>query len=166
MKNVLQMNFFVDRKNKKINVEREFDAPIEMVWSAWTESEILDQWWAPKPWKARTKNMDFKEGGFWLYAMISPDGEKHWSRADFKKIKPIESFSSIERFCDDTGIVNHDLPKSLWENLFIEKKNSTIVRTILSFEKLSDLQRTIEMGFEEGFSSALENLDDILNNSE
>lgn len=101
MKNAFHMNFFVDRKNKKIKVEREFDAPIDMVWSAWTESELPDQWWAPKPWKAKTKFIDFKEGGFWLYAMVSPEGEKHWARADFLQINPMLSFTSLERFCMD-----------------------------------------------------------------
>jgi hypothetical protein len=51
--------------------------------------------------------MNFKEGGFWLYAMVSSEGEKHGSRADFKEIKPKESFSLLERFCDENGNVNH-----------------------------------------------------------
>jgi uncharacterized protein YndB with AHSA1/START domain len=61
----------------------------------------------PKPWKVCTKRMNFKEGGFWLYAMVSSEGEKHGSRADFKEIKPKESFSLLERFCDENGNVNH-----------------------------------------------------------
>jgi uncharacterized protein YndB with AHSA1/START domain len=43
------MNFTVDKANKKINVEREFAAPLESVWAAWTKAELLDQWCAPKP---------------------------------------------------------------------------------------------------------------------
>lgn len=164
MKNVLNMNFLVDRKNKKIKVEREFDAAVDMVWSAWTESELLDQWWAPKPWKAKTKSIDFKEGGCWLYAMISPAGEMHWSRADFKEITPKERFTSLEAFCDENGNVNHDLPTSLWENLFVEHEDSATVITVISFDTLSNLEKIVEMGFEEGFRSALANLDDILKN--
>lgn len=162
MKNVLHMNFSVDRKSKKIKVKRDFDAPIDMVWSAWTESVLLDQWWAPKPWKVKTKFIDFNEGGFWLYAMISPEGEKHWSRADFKEINHMKKISLLEQFCDEDGNINHDLPKSLWENLFVENKKATSVRIDISFDKLSDLEKMIEMGFEEGFRSALRNLDGIL----
>ncbi len=55
-----------DAANKKLIVVREFDAPLEEVWKAWTDSNILDKWWAPKPWKAKTKTMDFREGGLWL----------------------------------------------------------------------------------------------------
>ena len=59
-----------DAANKKLIVVREFDAPLEEVWKAWTEKDLLDQWWAPKPWKAKTKTMDFREGGIWLYSMV------------------------------------------------------------------------------------------------
>ena len=52
-----------DLPNKKITVTRHFNAPLDQVWKAWTESELLDQWWAPKPFKAETKFMDFKVGG-------------------------------------------------------------------------------------------------------
>ena len=51
------MNFVVDKENNKVNVSREFAAPISKVWPAWTQSLILDQWWAPKPWKAKTKTI-------------------------------------------------------------------------------------------------------------
>ncbi|MDB5149731.1 MAG: hypothetical protein JWQ57_3751, partial [Mucilaginibacter sp.] len=55
--------FTKDLQNKKINVVRTFNAPLNLVWQAWTESDILDQWWAPKPYRAETKLMDFREGG-------------------------------------------------------------------------------------------------------
>jgi uncharacterized protein YndB with AHSA1/START domain len=55
--------FSVDKEHKRITVEKEFAAPKSEVWAAWTQSNLLDKWWAPKPWKSETKNMDFKEGG-------------------------------------------------------------------------------------------------------
>ncbi|HYG14458.1 MAG TPA: SRPBCC domain-containing protein, partial [Bacteroidia bacterium] len=77
MKNNLLMDFNVDKANRKIKVTREFAAPLSQVWEAWTNSQVLDQWWAPKPWKAKTKTMNFTEGGYWLYAMVGPEGEEH-----------------------------------------------------------------------------------------
>lgn len=76
--------FTVDKANNQIRVKRSFNAPLDLVWAAWTNPEILEQWVAPKPWWAETKTKDFREGGFWHYAMIK---EKHWSRYDYQKIK-------------------------------------------------------------------------------
>ena len=70
MKSNLLMNFTVDKENNTVNVKREFNASLPQVWSAWTEPQILDLWWAPAPWKSKTKSMDFKEGGRRLYAML------------------------------------------------------------------------------------------------
>ena len=72
-----------DVANKKLIVVREFDAPPEEVWKAWTEKELLDIWWAPKPWRAQTKTMDFREGGAWLYSMVGPDGTESYCRVDY-----------------------------------------------------------------------------------
>lgn len=161
MKTSLLMNFSVDKENKTINVEREFAAPVNKVWSAWTESQILDQWWAPKPWKARTKKMDFSEGGYWLYAMLGPDGSEHWSRADYGSITPLESFSAKDAFCDSEGNINSDFPRSTWFNHFSGSDDLTKVSIKITYDKLSDLEGIIQMGFKEGFTAGLENLDEL-----
>ena len=92
MKNDVLVNFYVDKENKKISVERTFKAPLEKVWAAFTEKEILDQWWAPKPWRTQTKSLNFTVGGYWLYAMKGPEGETHWCRADYKSINDLKAF--------------------------------------------------------------------------
>ncbi len=153
------MNFVVDKENKRINVAREFDAPLPMVWSAWTQSELLDQWWAPKPWQARTKSMDFRPGGSWLYEMVGPNGEEHWSKADYKTIEPLKSFSALDGFCDENGTLNTSLPRTLWQNTFTEKGDTTLVDIVITYDKLADLEQTVAMGFKEGFTAGLENLD-------
>lgn len=162
MKTSLLMNFSVDKENKKIKVEREFAAPVSKVWSAWTESHLLDQWWAPKPWKARTKTMDFREGGYWLYAMVGPDGSEHWSRADFSSISPLKSYTGWDAFCDEAGNVDLTFPRSSWTNRFSEQEGGTLVSIDITYEKLEDLEKIIEMGFKEGFTAGLENLDELL----
>lgn len=162
MKSSLVMNFSVDREGRKIKVKREFAAPVSTVWAAWTESRLLDQWWAPKPWKAKTKTMDFREGGYWLYAMLGPNGEEHWARADFKSIVPLKTYSIDDSFCDENGNIDRSLPRSFWEVLFDEDLNTTTVSVEIRYESVSDLEKYIEMGFKEGFTAALENLDDLL----
>ena len=156
------MNFSVDKENKKIRVEREFAAPLDKVWAAWITSELLDEWWAPKPWKAKTKSMDFSEGGTWLYAMVGPDGTQHWARADYKDIKDSQSYSAYDAFCDENGTINTDFSRSLWNNTFKQQSDSTIVTIEISYKELADLEQILEMGFKEGFTAGLENLDALL----
>lgn len=155
-------DFTVNKENNTISVKREFDANLDLVWDAWTKSEMLEQWWAPKPWRAETKSMDFREGGFWLYAMVSPENEKHWSRNDYQKIDAKKSFSDLKTFCDENGNVNPDNPRSLWNNVFSESDNKTIVNILIQYQDPEHLEMMVKMGFKEGFTMALENLDRLL----
>jgi uncharacterized protein YndB with AHSA1/START domain len=159
MNKALLMNFTVDKENNKIKVEREFAAPVENVWAAWTEPELMDQWWAPKPYQNKTKSMDFREGGSWLYAMVGPEGDTHWCRADYKSIKPLKSYSGLDAFCDEFGNINTEFPRTLWAVDFNANGEATLVKIEMHYEKLADLEKIIELGFKEGFTMALTNLD-------
>ncbi|MBW1656636.1 SRPBCC family protein [Flavobacterium quisquiliarum] len=161
MKSNLLMNFTVDKENNTVNVKREFTASLPNVWSAWTEAAILDQWWAPAPWKSRTKSMEFKEGGRRLYAMVGPEGEEHWALADYTSINPKTNVKWLDAFCDSEGNLNKEFPRSDWDVTFSEEGNSTFVDVAIKHEKLSDLEMIIQMGFKEGFTIALEGLDAI-----
>jgi uncharacterized protein YndB with AHSA1/START domain len=162
MKSNLLMNFSVDKENARVNVEREFAAPVDKVWAAWTQSELLDQWWAPRPWKARTKSQDFREGGSWLYAMVGPEGEEHWAKIDYDKIDPKKSFKAYDAFCDENGNINTEFARSLWTNTFSEADNTTTVSVSIQYDKYEDIEVIMQMGFKEGFTMALGNLDELL----
>lgn len=153
-----------DVANKKLTVVREFDAPVEHVWRAWTESRLLDQWWAPLPWKAKTRKMDFRQGGQWLYAMVGPNGEEHWSGVDFNTINPGKSFACTTYFCDEYGNKNAELPVMQWLNKFSETEDGTRVEVVLTFTSEAELEKIIAMGFKEGFAAAHSNLDKLLAN--
>ena len=103
MKSNLLFDFYVNKENKTIHIKREFNADLELVWKAWTTAELLDRWWGPKPWKVETKTMDFREGGFWLYAMVSPEGEKHWSKANYISINKKNPLPRKTDFVMKTG---------------------------------------------------------------
>ncbi|MBC7827119.1 MAG: SRPBCC domain-containing protein [Chitinophagaceae bacterium] len=154
--------FSKDLAAKKITVVREFNAPVEQVWKAWTESELLDKWWAPKPWKANTKTMNFREGGRWHYYMEGPDGSRHWCLLDYKSIVPNKYFVAEDAFCDENGVVNNDMPSMHWNNQFSPESGRTKVTVEISFAAQADLEKILEMGFKEGFTAAHGNLDELL----
>ncbi|HEU4718683.1 MAG TPA: SRPBCC domain-containing protein [Bacteroidia bacterium] len=152
--------FTKDLPGKKIFVTREFAAPLEMTWTAWTDKDILDKWWAPKPWKAETKEMDFREGGRWLYCMVGPNGERHWARADYMKIIPHKFFHGKDSFCDENGTVFPQPPGMDWDVEFGKTASGTKVTVEITFASEKDLATIIEMGFEQGFTMAHGNLDE------
>lgn len=162
MKQALLFDFTVDKENKTIHITREFAADLELVWRAWTTPELLDQWWGPQPWRAETKTMDFREGGYWLYAMVSPEGEKHWSKANFLAIRKEKSFTMHGGFCDEAGTINPTFPQNLWKNNFIPKDDKVRVDMLLTYDSLADLEKEIEMGFIEGMTTDFEQLDELL----
>jgi len=159
----LLMNFSVDKENKKIKVEREFAAPVEKVWEAWTDKNLLDRWWAPKPWQTKTKTRDFREGGSWLYAMVGPDSTAHWCRADYRSVQKLKGFSLQDAFCDENGKINTDFPSTKWDVSFSPNGETTMVHIELSYDSAEDLEKILALGFKEGFTMALENLDGIFN---
>lgn len=155
------MQFVKDLPNKKIIVTRFFNAPPEKVWSAWTESALLEQWWAPKPYKARTKSMDFSVGGRWLYAMVGPDNSEMWCKVEFAAIDAPKSFEVRNMFCDEDGNTSGDHPAMYWKNAFEASGSGTKVIIDISFETTEALEQIIAMGFQEGFTAALGNLDEL-----
>ncbi|GAA3734193.1 SRPBCC family protein [Flavobacterium ginsengisoli] len=162
MKTDLLMNFSVDKENKTVNVKREFNASLPQVWSAWTEPEILDLWWAPAPFVSKTKTMEFKEGGKRLYAMVGPDGTERWSYFEYSSISPKTNFKHSATFSDAEGNPNSEFASSYWDITFSEQNGSTIVDIAIRRDSFEELQKIIEMGFREGFTSAMQGLDKIL----
>jgi len=149
-------------KEKSIVVSREFEAPIEKVWQAYTDSKLLDQWWGPSPWRAETKRMNFTVGGQWLYAMVGPEGQKHWGCMTYKAIDPLKGFEMEDGFCDEEGNVNPDLPVSKGKTTFTKTANGTRVEFKMTYTNEADVQRIIEMGFEQGITMCIEQLVELL----
>jgi uncharacterized protein YndB with AHSA1/START domain len=162
MKNTMQFDFIVDKEKNTLTVKREFAANRQLVWDCHTKSELLDRWFAPAPFTARTKSMSFRDGGHWLYAMVAPDGKEHWGRTDYLKINPIKNYTALDGFCDEHGNLNPDLPRANWNVTFQDFGQNTLVQTVVTYKSLADLETVISMGMKEGLTATLENLDDLL----
>ncbi len=153
---------FKDEIAKKLHITRAVNAPVEKVWKAWTDNSLLDKWWAPKPWRAETKTMDFREGGYWLYCMVGPDGEKVWCCVSYLTILPGHNFTTTNRFSQEDGLTDPSLPAMNWIYKFEPDGTGTLVRVTISFDTDEDLEKIIAMGFKEGFSMGMNNLDELL----
>jgi len=156
----MNMDFIVDKQTKTVSITKEFAFELSLVWDAYTKPELLDQWWAPKPFASRTKVMDFKVGGRRFYAMVSPDGQERWALQKYTSISPKTNFKLFNAFADEDE--NPELPGSDWDLTFSEQDGTTKVSISIYNESLERLEKMVEMGFKEGTMSQLDNLEDLL----
>lgn len=161
----MKTTYTIGEDNKTLIAERSFQAPLEKVWRAWTDSTILEQWWAPLPWKARTKSFSFTEGGAWHYFMEGPEGEKHWCMNTYLIITPLASFTAVDSFCDEQGAVDESLPTSHWEVQFDTEGDMTNITVTTTYANEKDLETVTNMGMKEGFNQGLDQLEEMLQNS-
>ncbi|HMG69423.1 MAG TPA: SRPBCC domain-containing protein [Chitinophagaceae bacterium] len=151
-----------DVANKKITVVKDLDVDIKKVWTAYTDRKMLDQWWVSKPWRAETRELNFKEGGHWLYSMNGPNNERQWAKMDFQKIDAPNQFTAIDCFTDEKGTKDKNMPSIHWSNSFEKKGDGTRLRVELIFDREEDMKKILDTGFEQGFQMGLENLDELL----
>ena len=154
------MEFVVDKAAKTVYITAEFNATRDLVWDAYTKPELLDQWWAPKPFASRTKVMEFREGGRRFYAMVSPEGQERWVVQKYTSVTPKTNFKLFNAFADEDE--NLELPGSDWDLNFVEQDGKTTVTTTIYNESLERLERMIEFGFREGTAGQLTNLEELL----
>lgn len=162
MSTLTHVNFITRKAERSIIVERSFNAPLDAVWAAWTEADILCQWWAPKPYVCVIRSLDFREGGRWSYCMEGPKGDRHWCLFDYGTIRPKTYFAGTDAFCDEHGVVSAIKPRVRWETHFQPEEGWTLVRVVLHFATPEDLEQLVQMGFKEGFTMGLDQLDALL----
>jgi uncharacterized protein YndB with AHSA1/START domain len=155
----LLFDFTVDKAAKTVFIKREFAAELSLVWDAFTKQELLDQWMAPAPFKAKTKYMNFEVGGKRFYAMVGPDGQERWAIQKYISITPKTNFKMWNAFAD--AYENPELPGSDWDHSFSEQNGITLVSITIYNESLERMERVLE-GFQQGFTITLTNLENLL----
>jgi uncharacterized protein YndB with AHSA1/START domain len=156
----MEMDFTVEKQTKMVYITKEFAFELSLVWDAYTKAELLDQWWAPKPFASRTKVMDFRVGGRRFYAMVFPDGQERWALQKYTSISPKTNFKFFNAFADENE--NPELPGSDWDLTFSEQDGTTKVSISIYNESLERLEKMVEMGFKEGTMSQMKNLEELL----
>lgn len=154
------MEFIVNKEAKTVSLTREFAAGLDLVWDAYTKAELLDQWWAPKPFASRTKVMEFEVGGRRFYAMVGPDGAERWAVQKYTSITPKTNFKFFNAFADADE--NLHLPGSDWNFDFIDHGETTTVSVSIYNESLERMEMILASGFTEGVKLQVQNLEELL----
>lgn len=158
--------------SEELVITREFDAPRELVWKAFTEPERLKEWWGPKGFTMVTNKVDLKPGGLYHYCMKSPQGDEMWGKLVYVEIKPPEHLEYIVSFSDENGnIKRHPLSKTwpleVTNILTLKEHNGKTTLTLRGFPvNASDEEiKTFKDGFasvKQGTKGMFDQLDEYL----
>lgn len=142
-------------------INRRFEAPRAAVWKAWSEADLLEQWWGPKGCKLEALRLEFRPGGFFHYAMRFPGAPAMWGRFNYREIVPGERLVWLNSFANENcGIArapfSEDCPLEIENTVrFTEEGGATVValRAVpfgaLASERkfFEDLKPSLEMGY-------------------
>lgn len=145
-----------------VYVMKVYNCDPTIIWDYFTKADLLDKWWAPKPWKCETLSLDFREDGSWKYCMVGPENERHYAGANYEEITPNRSFSCADFFTDETGNMNTEFPSVNWLFGFTGVEEGTKLTVNIHFKSEQDLRTILDMGFEEGFKMGLQQLEEII----
>lgn len=147
-----------DAQDRTVTIERLFDAPISLVWKAWTQPEHISHWWGPKGMKIEIVEHDFKVGGKWKYNMPMPNGKLFVSEGKYLEIIPGQKIVTTADFRPMTeGVELH---------MLFEERDQ---QTLFTFHVVHDTEdyklQQEKMGIYNGWGSAFDRLDAFLDNS-
>lgn len=138
--------------SKPFVITREFNAPRDLVWKAWTELDQLMQWFGPKDFTMPKATLDFQPGGLFHYCLNTPDGKELWGRFVYREIVPPTKLVWMNSFSDkDGGITSHPFTKDAWPRelltvvTFAEQAGKTTVTVNwLPFDATDEERRVFE----------------------
>jgi len=159
MKNLI---FNVDIENKNVVVQKTVEASIDLVWKIFSSGELMAKWWGPKTWPASSVSFDFRPGGHWHYFMQGPDGTRSYGWSGYLEISEKKEIILNDIFCDEKGIVNNEMPKTLTRIRFESLGDETEIIFESTYDSVDDIKKVVELGFQAGFTDALDNLDTLV----
>ncbi len=142
--------------DREIHVERVFDAPRERVFAAYTDPELIPQWWGPRGTTTTVEEMDATTGGSWRFASQNPDGSKIVFRGIYREVTPPERIVQTFEWDGMPGYVSVDT--ATFEDL--GEKTKIVSDTI--FHTAEERDGMLESGMEKGMNETFDRLDELL----
>jgi uncharacterized protein YndB with AHSA1/START domain len=157
------MNHFVPNPALDLVLERTIAVPPERVWAAWTEPELLMQWFTPAPWKTVAVDVDVRPGGRCVTTMESPDGDQYPNAGCYLQVEPnrllVFTSAMTENFrpvAPSNGA--GDLAFTARIEIAPSPDGGTHYRAIAMHADEDAAKQHSDMGFAEGWGAALDQL--------
>lgn len=149
-------------------ISRTFDAPRDLVWKAFSDSERMKHWWGPKGFTVIHSKMDLRPGGTYHYCLRAPDGQLMWGRFVYREIVAPERMVLVSSFSDEQGgITRHPMaptwPRQMLSTFLFEDDNGKTKLTIkwAPLDPTEEERQTFEAGrnsMQQGWSGTFEQL--------
>jgi len=161
-----------NQATQQLVITREFDAPRDLVFRAWTDAAALARWWGPKGSQISVKTLDVRPGGVFHYSMAY-GGQEMWGKFVYREVSPPERLVYINSFSDAAGGITdnpwipENWPKQILNTLVFRERDGRTTLTISGVPyEASDAEReTFESmlsSMEAGFKGTFEQLDAYL----
>ncbi|WP_079527772.1 SRPBCC family protein [Halobacillus hunanensis] len=156
-------------EGRNLVMERTFDAPKELVFKAFSESDQLASWWGPQGWQTENRTFEFEPDGVWHYCMRCVDegqgdfyGQESWGKAVYQEIEAPNKIVYSDVFTDEKGNAVEGMPEIQASYIFQDQDGQTKLIVRNQFASVETLEAIMDMGIVQGFSSQMDKLDDHL----
>jgi uncharacterized protein YndB with AHSA1/START domain len=162
-----------EQNSQSIVIERVFDAPVEKVWEAWTNSKVVKKWWGPEGFTAPSIMIDFREGGKYIFAMRGPAGTEWdkdmYSAGVYKEIVPMKKIVTTDYFSDEEGNKadpveygqSEDTPSEMAVIITFDDVGDGKTKLSITYprpENEAQFQAMLKSGMKQGWQSSLNKL--------
>ena len=149
------------KSETELVLERQLDAPRAAVWRCWTEPDLLEQWFCPKPWRVTDAKIDLRPGGRFDTVMNGPDGETIPNRGQFVEVDPGHRLVFTDAFVGDWQ-PGSGTPFMAASITFADAPGGgTLYRASARHWSVEARERHEAMGFHEGWGVAADQLETL-----
>lgn len=139
-------------ESRELQVIKTLNAPVELVWKAWTDPVHIANWWGPNGFSNTIRTMEVKDGGEWLFTMHSPDGKNYPNKSLFVEIVPLKRI-----------VFQHFNPNYIATIVFESKGKETFMEWTMVFETIKLFETVVKVfKADEGLKQNVEKLDKYL----
>jgi uncharacterized protein YndB with AHSA1/START domain len=142
----------------QILITREFDAPKELIWKAWTTPELVKQWWHANRGEVTVAEIDLRVGGTWRYVSVTDDGFEVAFHGEYREIEPYDRIVSTEAY---EGIPNPDENATVNTVTLEETDGRTIVKVLVDAPSREIRDAIMESGMEAGMQDAYDLMEQV-----
>lgn len=146
----------------QILIEREFDAPPELVFRAYTTPELVKRWWSGKRGTVTSVDIDLRVGGRWRYVMVANEGQEVAFHGEYREIVPGERLVSTKVY-EMPGVAgpDDDEPSTLNTATFAAERGRTRLSVLVECHERSVRDAIIDSGMEGGMQEGMDALEEI-----